>query len=313
MVSKLRGGLDADGKVIAWDYRVWTPGHASRPNGQPAGLLAGQLLDPSADPVPRWRGGGDRNATHLYSFPNSRVTVNWLAATPLRTSSLRSLGGMANTTATEAFLDELAALAGADPVAFRLRHLDDPRAIAVIKTAAELTGWQPRLSPAPAADRGAATPLTGRGIAYAQYESAYAYVAIVAEVAVVPTTGAVRVLRVCVAHDCGQIINPDGVANQIEGNVIHGISRTLKEEVIFDRQHVTSLDFTTYPIATFPESPELRIALIDRPDEPPYGAGEPAICPVAAAIGNAIFDATGIRLRTVPFTATRLLAAMRAG
>jgi nicotinate dehydrogenase subunit B len=251
--------------------------------------------------VPRWRGGGDRNATHNYTFPNNRVTANWLASTPLHCSSLRSLGGMANTTANEAFLDELAVLAGADPVAFRLRHLDDPRAITVIEKAAEIAGWQPRPSPSPDADPAAGKTLTGRGIAFARYETAYAYVAIVAEVAVEPVTRAVHVTRVCVAHDCGQIINPDGVANQVEGNVIQGISRALKEEVTFDRRQVTSLDFSTYPIATFPEAPELRIALIDRQDEPPFGAGEPAICPVAAAIGNAIYDATGVRLRTVPF------------
>jgi CO/xanthine dehydrogenase Mo-binding subunit len=148
----------------------------------------------------------------------------------------------------------------------------------------------------------------GRGFAFARYESQYAYVAVVADVTVDRGSGAVRVSRVVVAHDCGLIINPDGLTNQIEGNVIQGISRALKEEVTFDQTQVTSLTWETYPIVTFEEVPAIEIALIDRPDEPPWGAGEPTICPMAAAIGNAIFDATGARLRSVPFTADRVLA-----
>jgi CO/xanthine dehydrogenase Mo-binding subunit len=152
--------------------------------------------------------------------------------------------------------------------------------------------------------------LTGRGFAYARYEMEYAYVAMAAEVAVDPASGEVRVTRVVVAHDCGLIINPDGVRNQVEGNVIQGVSRSLKEEVTWDDRVVTSLTWETYPILTFSEAPEIEVVLIDRPEEVPYGAGEPAICPVTAAVGNAIFDATGARLRDVPFTPERVLAAM---
>ena len=163
-----------------------------------------------------------------------------------------------------------------------------------------------------AASAAASGPLTGRGIAFARYETEFAFAAVVAEVEVNPASGGVRVTRVVVAHDCGLIINPDGLANQIEGNVIQGISRALKEQITFDRTQVTSLDWSTYRILTFAEEPEIVVELIDRPEEPPRGAGEPAICPVAAAIGNAIFDATGAQLRTVPYTAERVLAAMQA-
>ncbi len=194
-------------------------------------------------------------------------------------------------------------------MAFRLRHLRDPRARAVVERAARLAGWQSR--PSPRQD-GAGAPLaTGRGIAFVQYESAYAYVATVIEVEVDRRSGAVRVPRVFVAHDCGLIVNPDGLRNQIEGATIQTISRALKEEVTFDRAAVTSLDWSSYPILRFSEVPEaIQIELIDRPAEPALGAGEPAACPVPAAIANAIFDATGARLRRLPFTPERVKAAL---
>jgi nicotinate dehydrogenase subunit B len=313
MLSRVRGGLDAGGNVIAWDYEVWTPTHSTRPGGEPSGLLAGELLDPPAPLASFRRVGGDRNAPHNYSFPHNRVTAHWIATPPLRPGSLRSLGGMANTTANESFLDELAVAAGADPVEFRLRHLTDPRAIDVISCAATAAGWETRSSgPGAPGLEGVSTggPATGRGIAFARYETEYAYAAVVAEVTVDPSSGDVRVNRVVVAHDCGLIVNPDGLRNQIEGNVIQGVSRALKEEVTFDRTQVTSLDWSTYRILTFEEIPTIEVELINRPEEPSWGAGEPTICPMAAAIGNAIFDATGARLRSVPFTADRVLAAL---
>jgi CO/xanthine dehydrogenase Mo-binding subunit len=323
MLSRLRGGLSATGEIVAWNYDVWTPTHSTRPNGEPGRLLAGELVDPPWPAPPlRWV-GGDRNALPNYAFPHHRITAHWIETPPLRPGSLRSLGGMANTTAIESFLDELAAAAGADPVAYRLRHLTDPRAIEVIRRAAQVAGWSGRRTEGV---RGAGVgsrqetnsqqptangPSYGRGIAFARYESEFAYVAVIIDVAVDCASGGVSVSRVVVAHDCGLIINPDGLANQIEGNVIQGISRALKEAVTFDRSQVTSLNWATYPVVTFTEVPAIEIALIDRPDEPPWGAGEPAICPVAAAIGNAIFDATGARLRSVPFTADRVLAALQ--
>jgi CO/xanthine dehydrogenase Mo-binding subunit len=315
MLFRVRAGLSATGDVDAWDYDVWTPTHSTRPSssGEPGRVLAGQLVDPPwPSPPGRWV-GGDRNAVPNYAFPHQRVTAHWIETPPLRPGSLRSLGGMANTTAIESFLDELAAAAGADPVAFRLRHLTDPRATEVIRRAAQVAGWTGRKTEDGGRGTGAKAEgaiVRGRGIAFARYESKYAYAAVVAEVTVDRNSGAVCVTRVVVAHDCGLIINPDGLRNQIEGNVIQGISRALKEEITFDQTQVTSLTWATYPIVTFDEVPTIEIALIDRPDEPPWGAGEPAICPMAAAIGNAIFDATGVRLRSVPFTEDRVLAAM---
>jgi CO/xanthine dehydrogenase Mo-binding subunit len=307
----MTAGLDEHKSIVAWDHTVWTPTHSTRPGGQSGNLLAGQQIDPPVAPAVIRNVGGDRNAPTTYTFPNERVTMHWLPDAPLRPSAFRSLGGLHNTTANETFLDEIALATGVDPVDIRLRYQDDPRAIAVIKAVAERSGWGTPIAPIEG-------HLTGRGFAYARYETEYAYVAMAAEVAVHPESGNVRVTRVVVAHDCGQIINPDGVRNQVEGNIIQGISRSLKEQVTWNDQEVTSLTWETYPILTwetypiltwetypiltFPEIPEIDIVLIDRPELPPLGAGEPAICPVTAAIGNAIFNATGHRLRTIPFT-----------
>jgi CO/xanthine dehydrogenase Mo-binding subunit len=308
MVMDVRGGVDARGAVVAWDYAVWSPTHSTRPVAHAGNLLAGQLVGLTPKTVPI---GGDRNARHGYVFPNSRVVIHWLPGVPLRVSSLRGLGAPQNSFANESFMDELAAAAGADPVEFRLRHLKDPRAVAVVEAAARLAAWQPRPSPRPAAAGGSVA--TGRGVAYAQYENDQAYVAMVADVEVNRRTGAVRVTKAFVAHDCGLVINPDGVRSQIEGNVLQTISRTLKEEVRFDRSRVTSLDWRDYPILTFAEAPDdIVITVIDRPEERSMGAGEPAACPVPAAVANAIYAATGARLRRVPLTPERVKAALDA-
>ncbi len=314
MLSHARGGLDGEDNIVAWDYEVWTPTHSTRPGNKPGNLLAGQLVDPPAAPAENGMVGGDRNAPHNYSLPNNRIIVHWTAGAPLRPSALRSLGAVPNVAAGETFFDDLAAAAGADPVEFRLRHLADPRSIDVVRRAAEASGWQPRAAGAeagatPTADGGR---LSGRGIAFARYETEFAYAAVVAEVEVDPATGATRVRRVTVAHDCGLVINPDGLTNQIQGNVIQGISRALKEEVTHDENLVTSLDWSSYHILTFPEVPdEIRVEIIDRPDEPSLGAGEISIGPMVAAVGNAIFDATGVRLREAPYTPERVLAALQ--
>jgi CO/xanthine dehydrogenase Mo-binding subunit len=303
MLVEMAAGLGRDGDVTAWHHTVWTPTHSTRPGGQPGNLLGAQQIDPPAPPSVLRNVGGDRNAPTTYTFPNECVTMNWVPGGPLRPSALRSLGGLHNTTANEMFLDEIATETGVDPVEMRLRYLDDPRAIEVVNTAAERSGWG---TPVPTVDGWR----TGRGFAFARYETAYTYVALTAEVAVDLASGEVRVRRVVVAHDCGLIVNPDGVRNQIEGNVIQGISRSLREEVAWDDRAVTSLTWESYPILTFAEVPEIEIVLIDRPEKPPFGAGEPAICPVTAAIGNAIFAATGTRLRTIPFTPDRVRAAL---
>ncbi|CAA9546150.1 MAG: Isoquinoline 1-oxidoreductase beta subunit [uncultured Thermomicrobiales bacterium] len=306
MVSEVSGSLDEAGAIVGWTYEVWTLTHSNRPGGQPGLLLAAsQLAEPIPSPQRRRFGGGDRNAAHPYDLPHSTTTAYWIEAGPLHQSSLRSLGGFANTTAIESFIDELACAAGADPVAFRLRHLSDPRAREVIERVEATAGWCPGPARSGARNGSRDGMLHGQGIAWTRYEGEYAYVAMIADVSVDPGSGAIRVERVTVAHDCGRIISRDGVANQVEGNIIQGISRTLKEEVTWDADGITSLTFASYPILTFPEVPEIDVVLIDRPGEPPWGAGEPAICPVAAAIGNAVFDATAVRLRRLPFTPQR--------
>ena len=307
MSIDVRAGLDAQGQVVAWDYAVTTPTHSTRPAGQAGNLLAGQL---TGSPPRHGFTGGDRNARHTYVFPNDRVTVRYQSKSLLRPSALRGLGAPQNTLANESFMDELAAAAGVDPIEFRRRHLKDERALAVLDAVARLSSWQARSSPR--RDAAGQETVTGRGVAYAQYENENAYAAAVGEVEVNRRTGAVRVTRVWVAHDCGLIVNPDGVRNQIEGNVVQTISRALKEEVALDASGVTSLDWTAYPILTFLEAPDaIDIALIDRKDKPSVGAGEPAACPVPAMIANAIFDAVGARLRTMPFTPERVRAAGR--
>jgi CO/xanthine dehydrogenase Mo-binding subunit len=306
MVMQARGGIDGNGRVLAWDYEVWSPTHSTRPRGDAGDTLAGQLL---GSPIKAGLIGGDRNARHGYEIENERVVIHWLADAPLRVSALRGLGAPQNTFANESFIDELAAAAGADPVDFRLRHLRDTRAIDVVRAAAKLAAWQPRPGAAPRVEGPIAR---GRGFAYAQYENENAYVAMVADVEVDRRTGVIHARRVFVAHDCGLVVNPDGVRNQIEGNVIQTLSRTLKEEVRFDRGRVISLDWQSYPLLRFSEAPDaIEVALIDRRDHPPVGAGEPAACPVPAAVANAVFAATGARLRRVPFTPERVKGALQ--
>jgi CO/xanthine dehydrogenase Mo-binding subunit len=235
MLMEVRGGLDSQGNVIAWDYQVWTPTHSSRPNGSAGSLLAGSLTDMSAGTPSQ--SGADRNANHTYNFQNNHVVVHWLNSSPIRASALRGLGSPQNTFANESFMDELAAAAGADPVEFRLRHLVDPRAKAVLEAAAKQAGWTNRLSPQKVEQGESAR--SGHGVAFVQYDRTEAYVAAIADVDVNQADGQVRVKRVVIAHDCGLIINPDGLRNQIEGNVIQAISRTLKEEIKFDSSMVT--------------------------------------------------------------------------
>jgi len=305
MVMEMHGGLDAQGNVVAWDYHVWSPSHVARARS-PEQLVAGQLLSGQAASQFGFSFGAERNAPTNYSFPNQRVTVHYLADSPLRASSFRSLGGAENTFANESFMDELAAAAGADALEFRLRYLPDARAREVLKAAAGKAGWERRPSWQGKKDEIA----EGRGLAFAWYENDQAIVACVAHLQVDLTSGAVRVKRMVIAHDCGLIINPDGLKNQIEGNVIQSLSRALKEEVQFDERRVTSVDWDSYPILTFSEVPEVEIVLINRPDQPASGAGEPSTITTAAAVANAIFDATGARLRQIPFTPGRVKAAL---
>ena len=256
------------------------------------------MLPPAVDP-PGDRGyGSARNAEPYYDFPRVDVTVHRLLTMPIRTSSLRSLGGQLNTFATESVMDELALAVGRDPVEMRLAHLSDPRAREVLGTAADAAGW--------------GTPLgegKGRGVAFCRYKNKSSYCAVVADV---EATDQLRVERLTIAVDVGRAVNVDGVRNQIEGGAIQTTSWALFEQVRFDRHSITSTDWESYPLARFSQVPIVDVHLIQRSDEPPLGAGEATQGPVTAAIGNALADALGVRVRALPFTTDHILAAINA-
>ncbi|MGO9361051.1 MAG: molybdopterin cofactor-binding domain-containing protein [Xanthobacteraceae bacterium] len=299
----LRATLAADGAIAAWETVAMPP--ANTPNsGVPLLAAVAAGLD---DGSGSQSGLTALNADPPYAIENMRAEIRWLAATPLRPSNLRAPGKIGNVFAVESFFDEVAATAGADPLAYRLRLLPGSRGREVLERVGAMMDWRPRASP----PNRSGERLKGRGIAYVHYKQAENYVAMGMDVAVDRSTGAVRVLRVACAHDL--MINSDAVRAQVEGCILQTLSRTLFEEVTFDRSHVTSTDWASYPILTFPDVPRLEIVLIDRRDEPPLGAGEAATAPVAAAVGNAIFDATGVRLRRAPFTAARVKAALGEG
>jgi CO/xanthine dehydrogenase Mo-binding subunit len=306
MVTKVRAGLDPAGRIVDWQYEVWSNTHSMRPG--PAGsLLAAQHMAhafpvPAPQPLPLPEGGGDRNAIPLYVLPNARVTHHFLPDMPLRISAMRSLGAYMNVFTIESFMDELAAAAKADPVAFRLRHLDDPRARDVITLAAERFGWDKR--PQAAGGR-------GTGFAFARYKNLAAYCAVALEVETERETGRIRVKRAVAAVDAGQVVNPDGVRNQIEGAILQSASWTLYEAVTFDDRRITSVDWATYPILRFASVPDsVEVHIVDRPGLPFLGAGEAGQGPAAAAIANAVADATGQRLRDLPLTAAKLKSAI---
>lgn len=299
----LEAGLDASGEVIAWHSEFYIPEGA----GEPVTLLPAQLaaLPRSTSLEP---GNIAHNSAIPYDLANRYTVCHRLTETPFRPSWIRSPGRMQNTFANESFLDELAAASGVDPLQFRLRHLKDSRGIDLLRHLERFAKWEPRQPGSRAPDRGGI--FRGRGISYIHYELVRTYVGVVADVEVDKTSGDVRVTRFTIVHDCGQIINPDGTRNQIEGSVIQTISRTLMEEVKFNRSTITSRDWATYPILRFPQIPEIEIELISRPSEKPWGVGEATAAVVPAAISNAVFDAAGIRLRSVPFTSEKVRTAL---
>jgi CO/xanthine dehydrogenase Mo-binding subunit len=300
----LQAGLDANSNVVAWYSQVYVPESATGSVNVKlvAAELAGLPLETGMVP-----GNVIQNTAIPYTFPNVRTVAHRLAETPLRPSWIRAPGRMQNTFGNESFMDELAAAAGADPLEFRLRYLNDPRGVELLKRLASFAQWQGRKSP----KRETGDVATGRGLTYIKYELARTYVGAVADVEVNRKSGEIRVKHFAVVQDCGQIINPDGVKNQVEGNVTQTVSRVLKEEVTFDRSRVTSLNWASYPILTFPEMPDVDIELIDRPTEKPWGVGEPSAAVVPSAISNAVFDAVGVRLRSVPFTPAKVRAAIQ--
>jgi len=297
-----RAAIDASGNVVGWESEVFIP---ERPKQIAVTLMAADLAGlPKEDPHP---GNIHQSLAIPYTFSNITATAHWLAETPFRPSWIRTPGRMQNTFGNESFIDEVALAAGVDPLEFRLRNLKDPRGIELLKRLAEVADWQPRKSP-----RGGSGEIArGRGLSYIRYELVRTYVGVVADVEVNRKTGKIRVTKFTVAHDCGQIINPDGLRNQIEGNVVQTVSRTLIEELKFNRSTVTSRDWKSYPILTFPDVPEVAIELIDRPSERPWGAGEPTAAVVPSAISNAVFDAVGVRMRSVPFVPEKVLAGLK--
>lgn len=309
VINDLAGAISADGTISAWRHETWEPYRIKSSSDVP--LLAGELQEAgNLFGAPSNPGSVEKNTPPTYVIPNIEAIVNKTETTFFRPAWLRGPGRLQNTWANESFMDELAASIGMDPVALRLKHLDDERGIAVLKAATEKAGW---LKQAGYVKKSLTGDLaTGHGVAYVRYDGDRTYVASVAEVEVNRKTGVVRVVKVTIAHDCGLMINPDGVLNQIEGQVVQTISRTLHEEVTFSNSAVTSLDWNSYPILHFPEVPKVDVVLIDRPDKLAWGAGEPTCAVIPSAIASAIFDAVGIRLRTVPFKPAHVLAALAA-
>jgi len=303
MALSLRAALDAHGGIVDWEHELWSNGHSSRPGraDDPALLAAWHLARPHKRPsainMPLPAGAADRNAVPIYDFPSQRVVNHYVREMPVRTSALRSLGAYANVFAIESFMDELAQTAGIDPIAFRLRHLKDPRGRAVIEAAAWRAEW----------DRWKPAEGRGHGIGFARYKNLGAYCAAVAEVEVGHD---VRVERLILAVDVGLVINPDGVINQIEGGAIQSTSWTLKEQVKLGARGIASLGWEDYPILKFSEAPVVEVELIDRPELPAVGAGEAAQGPTAAAIANAVAHALGLRMRDLPLTHERIAAAI---
>jgi CO/xanthine dehydrogenase Mo-binding subunit len=303
MVVRMKAALDDKGDILDWDHEIWSTSHGTRPGGKAGNLLPAQTLEkPFALPKPVNGGApnyaADRNGIPLYEFPGVHVRTHFVDTFAARASSTRGLGAYANVMAIESFIDDLARRAKADPIEYRLRYLKDARAREVLQKTADMFGWT----------KWQASPGKGRGIAFARYKNLATYTAVAMEVEVDKASGAIRVKRVSSASDCGDVVSPDGVANQIEGGVVQSLSWTLKEGVRFDETGVRSEDWTSYPILTFSEIPPIEIALIPRPGQPFLGTGEASQGPTGAALANAVMDATGVRFREVPFVPSRIKA-----
>lgn len=308
MVTKLKASLTDDGTIADWNFEVWSNTHSMRPGGAGSLLAAQHLAQPFAvpppKPLPLPEGGGDRNAIPIYKIPNAHVVHHFIPAMPLRISAMRALGAYHNVFSIESFMDELALATGADPVEFRLKHLEDARGREVVMKAAEKFGWR----------QGQQAPANrGYGFAFARYKNLAAYCAIATEVEVDAETGRPHLIRAVAAVDGGQVINPDGLTNQIEGAIMQSMSWTLYESVTFDDTRITSIDWQTYPILRFNAVPQqIEVHLIDRPGQPYLGSGETGQGPAAASIANAIANATGKRLRNLPLTRKRIKDAIDA-
>jgi len=307
MALQLQASLSARGEIIDWNHDVWSYAHSTRPAAglETSGLLAAwHLREPFAPQQPRpmggYHSGAHRNADPIYTLPRKRVARHAVADSPLRVSALRSLGAYANVFAIESFIDELALAAAADPLEFRLRHLSDERARAVLLAAAERADWANRYQVKADGE--------GWGLALAQYKNLQCYCAIVVKLGVNRASGEIALQRVSIAADTGQVVNPDGLSNQLEGGFVQAASWTLYEEVQFDRRGITSIDWESYPILPFSAAPRIETVIVNRPGLPFLGAGEAAQNPTPAAIANAVYDAVGLRLRDIPFTPAKVQA-----
>jgi CO/xanthine dehydrogenase Mo-binding subunit len=313
MQIKLSAGLTSDGRIGYWNHDLWSTSHGTRPRGKGPGnelSAAWHKADPMPLPPAEINNGREygehRNADPIYDVDDKRVVRHFTREMPIRVSSTRSLGAYANVFAIESFMDELAAQAKIDPVVFRLNHLKDQRGREVLVQGARRAGWRERTGPTiPAGPR-----MRGQGVGFAQYKNQKCYACVVVELEVDRASGAVRLLKATVVGEAGQTVNPDGIANQLEGGFIQSASWTLKEQVTFDKTRITSLDWAGYPILTFPEVPETDVSVINRSDLPSLGAGEASQGPSSAAIANAIFDATGTRFRDLPLTPDKVKAAI---
>lgn len=308
MSSDIRATIDPAGNVVDFRYDVWSNAHSTRPesagNTFAGWLVARPFAPPEPKPIPQPAGGGDRNAIPLYKFPSTRVTHHFIPEMPVRVSALRALGAYMNVFSIESFMDELADSAKADPVEFRLKYLEDQRAKDIITTVADRFGWK---------DWRKRGPGHGRGFAFAKYKNLAAYVAVALDLDVDLETGIIQLGRAVAADDSGQVVNPDGIKNQVEGAIVQSASWTLQEEVAFDRTRITSRDWATYPILRFTQLfRSVDVHLIDRPGQPYLGTGEGGQGPAAAAIANAVADATGRRIRELPLTPERVKAALSA-
>jgi nicotinate dehydrogenase subunit B len=306
MAMKVEAALGSDGKIVDWSYDVWSNSHAMRP-GQPGGVnllaawdLKAPFVKSPAPHIPQPFGDGDRNAVPFYELPRKEIRNHLLLDAPVRNGSFRTLGAHGNIFAIESFMDELARAAGSDPLTFRLAHLRDPRAQAVLHAAADKAGW--------AADQ-KGDGQRGRGLAFCRYKSIGMYAAAVVDVEVDRNSGVIKVPRVVMAADVGLVVNPDGAKNQLEGGIVQAVSLTLKEQVAFDRRQITSRDWSAYPVLTFTEVPSIDIVLMQRSD-PSLGAGEGSLPPTSAALANAFAHATGRRLRELPMTPERVKASL---
>ncbi|KUR74861.1 molybdopterin cofactor-binding domain-containing protein [Novosphingobium sp. FSW06-99] len=309
MVTEVEASIGPDGKIAQWTFEVWSNSHNNRPVKAGGYAVAQEIVPGFAPqtpaPIPMPEGDGDRNANPLYVFPNMDVRYHFVPDMPLRVSALRSLGAHLNIFSMESMLDELALAARVDPLAFRLAHMEDTRARAVMSEAARRFDW---------AQRPRGDGRRGCGMAFARYKNIGAYCALAMEIEVDRETGAITVHRVNAAVDAGQPASPDGIANQVEGGIIQSLSWATREAVTFDTSRRTSFDWGTYPILRFRDIPGvIDVHVMDRPGQPFLGAGETAQAPASAALANALADATGVRLRDMPLTPAAVLAALGPG